>query len=783
VAPSSATPISRPPEENTKAKALTPLFLVVSFLSAFALFQIQPLMSKLILPWFGGGPWVWAVCLAFFQGLLLAGYVYSHVLTDRAPVATQVRFHSILLALGAGLLLTHEWTWPLAILPGSAWHPHGQSPMLSILGLLTVGIGLPYFLLAATSPLIQSWFSRIGAGSPYRLYAMSNLGSLVGLLSYPLVVEPTLDTRGQSHLWLFMFVGAALSCSAAGFAVAARTPRGQPEDPGRGSAASHERPSVEAYLKWFAYAAIPSALLVSTTTLMTETVAAVPLLWVVPLALYLVTLIAAFHSERWHQPGLFHPLFAFSGFAASVALSPWGALLDAPRALAIFASALFFGAWACHAELARARPAPAHLTLYYVVMSMGGAFGSALVSFGAPFALSDFWEFHICLFVCAAAILLALLNDPDSWLRRHKAWVTLVPVAAMLLAGGRLGLFWLTPSMVRAGPGQITALLATVAVMGWLAFRERGKTPPSRPFSIGQLLMALLLLPFGMSLVDAAALAHHGVIARSRSFYGVLTVEEVNRGHPREEALILQDGVTTHGVQLKDPARRTEPTSYYHRDTAIYRAFAALVAKDPDRPLRMGVIGLGTGTLAAYARPGDFIHYYEIDPNDIRFAQEFFSFLADSKGDIELTQGDGRLSRREERDAGQWQGFDLLVLDAFNGATLPVHLLRAEAFDLYRAHLRGSSSLIGVNISSRFLDLEPVIAHASNHLGFRSTLTSSTDREAGRHPVTWALLSQDSALLASASATGTRPAEGNPRTRLWTDEYSDVAGVLRWWRR
>lgn len=770
---------TRGPEVQESTRNLTPLFLLAAFSSAFASFQIQPLMSKLILPWFGGGPWIWAICLLFFQSVLLLAYLYSHLLSTLLPLRLQVRIHVILLGLGSLVLLAHEWTWPLAILPGGSWHPHGQDPTLAILGLLSASVGLPYFLLVTTSPLIQTWFVTAREGSPYRLYAVSNAGSLFGLLSYPFLVEPLLDTTGQSQLWEGFFLAAAAACALAGVAAARRHQAPEAKAP---EAAPGPRPGPSYWIRWFTYAAIPSAMLVSTTTLMTETVAAAPLLWVAPLTLYLLTLIATFHSDRWHRPALIHPLFAFFAFAASVVLSPWGALIDAPRSLLILAGALFFASWACHAELARAKPEAAHLSLYYVVVSLGGAVGSALISIGAPLLLPDFWEFHLSLFACAAVLLLALLHDPSSWLRRHKPWLTLAPILAMLLAHGRLGLYWAAPATTRVETVQVAAVVLVLCAMAFLIYRDRDRAAVSRPFSLAQLLVALLLLPFGVSLVDDAVLAHHGVLVRARSFYGVLTVEEIGGERPEERALVLKSGITTHGVQLRDPKRRHEPVSYYHRDTGISRAVAGLKARFPDRPLRIGVIGLGAGSLAAYARSGDFIHYYELDPNVITFARKYFSFLRDTKGVVVVTEGDARLSLQEELATGAAQRFDLLVIDAFSGDTVPLHLISAEAFALYRAHLRDATSLIAMNISNRFLDLEPVVANVSAHLGLRSLVAHNAEQGGGRHSVTWAVMSQDAVSLAPVEGPSTRAPHADPDLRLWTDEYSDILGVFRWRR-
>lgn len=758
---------------------IAPLFMLAAFSSAFASFQIQPLMSKLILPWFGGGPWIWAICLLFFQSVLLSAYLYSHLLSRLVPLRLQVRIHGILLGIGSLVLLGHEWKWPLAILPGGSWHPHGEDPTLAILALLSVSVGLPYFLLVTTSPLIQTWFVAAREGSPYRLYAVSNAGSLAGLLSYPFVVEPLLDTTGQSRLWEAFFLAAAVACALAGMVTLRRAETFSTTEHQK---AAGPRPGLGDWLKWFTYAAIPSAMLVSTTTLMTETVAAAPLLWVAPLTLYLLTLIATFHSERWHQRALIHPLFAYSAFAATVVLSPWGALVDAPHALLILCGVLLFCSWGCHAELARAKPEPAQLSLYYVAISFGGASGSAFVAIGAPALLPDFWEFHLCLFAGAVVLLLTLLNDPTSWLRQHKPWVTLSPVFAMLLFSGRLGLYFLNPALTRVHSLQLPALAVVGGAMAYLMHRDRGRPAISRPFSMGQFLVTLLLLPLGVSLVDAAVLAHRDVLARTRSFYGVLTVEETHRDRPEERALVLKSGVTTHGVQLRDPAHRQEPVSYYHRDTGISRAVAGMKQRFPSRPLRIGVIGLGAGSLAAYARAGDLVRYYELDPNVIVFAQKYFTFLSDSAGRVEIEPGDGRLSLQSELDAGAAQRFDILVIDAFSGDTVPLHLVSAEAFTLYRAHLRDASSLIAMNISNRFLDLEPVIANVSTHFGLSGRLVHSEVHGGGRQAVTWAILSADPASLRPVEGPDTRAPRADSGLRLWTDEYSDILNIVRWRR-
>jgi predicted O-methyltransferase YrrM len=753
------------------------LFALATTGSAFALFQVQPLVSKLLLPWFGGVAWVWAVCLVFFQVLLLCGYAYSHLLSRALSFPRQIAVHGVLLALGLVFFGLHELVWPLPLRPDATWHPHVGRPVFDLLGLLVVSVGPPYFLLAATSPLVQSWFNRGYGGIPYRLYAFSNLGSLLGLFSYPVVIEPLFDVWSQSQFWGVDFVLSSAAVLGCGVLAMRHGNRRFLED----SAAD---PSPTAPLAprrigvWFIGSAVPSAMLVATTTLLTEHVAPVPILWVLPLGLYLLTLIAVFYSPRVYRRGIIHPLFALSAFASSVALSSWGTAFDAWHLIAIHVATLFLGAFACHGEVVRAQPDPRDLTLFYLVIAAGGAVGGALVTFGAPAWLPDYWELPILLFVTVLTIVGLVARDGESWLHRHRRWLPVALLAGLLLTEGRLAVAWLLPSAAEVDPlaAAVTGLCVVTAALLFVFDRE----VPTRALrvSVTSLLVATLVVFLGVDLARGIWAGRREPVARVRSFYGVLSVVDTHADDPVRSLRLLRHGTTIQGLQLRAPAFRRVPTSYYHTGSGVAIAIEGHVRRD-SHGLDIGVVGLGAGALAAYVRPEDTMVFYELDPNVVRLANDYFTFLEDAPGTIELVRGDARLSMREELERAGSRNFDLIVLDAFSGDAVPVHLLSAEAFELYEAHLRDDTGLIAINISNRYLDLEPLVTAVADARGVVSAIRHNTENDDVRHPVTWALVAPDAAAFANVSPGMLRASRRDEDLRPWTDDYSNIMSVMR----
>ncbi len=675
------------------------LYAVTVLLSAFLLFQVQPIIAKLILPWFGGSAAVWTVCVLFFQLLLVVGYLYSHwLIRGLAPRARSI-VHIALLAAGVAAL---------PILPDAAWKPVGEAdPSLRILALLAASVGLPYFLLATTSPLVQAWYARARSGAaPYRLYALSNFGSMLALLSYPFAVEPWLPTRWQALGWSGAFVAFALLCG-----VLAWQARALPaEVPSAGDDAPAAPPGLASHALWAGVAAGASILLLAFTSHLSQNVAPIPFLWVLPLALYLLSFILCFEGRGWYQRRYYLPLAAAGFVGACVTLHR--DYHNAPLALLVplYCAALFVACMVCHGELARLKPHPRHLTAFYVAISVGGALGGAFVGLVAPRVFPDLYELPVGM--VATAILVALV-----------------------IGGDRAG--FASPAALRAATaGAALYALGLAGALAWI---------------------------YADLAADARVL--------SRNFYAALRVSDSGSG--LEATRLLTHGTITHGKQYRDPARRGWRTAYYGETSGVGRALEALRAAGP---VRIGVIGLGAGTLAAYGRAGDALRIYEINPQVIELALQEFTYLADSPAAIEIVLGDARLSLEREPA----QGFDLLAVDAFSSDAIPVHLLTAEAFEVYSRHLR-AGGILAVHISNRYLDLKPVLKEAVAKLGKTARVVEDdSDSERGTYGTTWVLIADSPEALARAPLAGVaEPLEAERSVRPWTDDYSDLYRILK----
>jgi len=666
------------------------LYACAIFTSAFLLFQVEPLIAKIILPWFGGTAAVWTICMLFFQLTLLLGYLYAHWSTERLRPKTQGRLH-------AGLLLASLLLLP--VIPGAGWKPAGfGNPTLRILGLLTVTVGLPYFLLSTSGPLIQAWYVRRRGAAPYRLYALSNIGSLLALLSYPVLVEPYVATRAQAQAWSAAYV---LFAALTVFTALRREggPDGAPERE-RGQEAP-ERPSRWTWAAWAALPACASALLLAVTNHLTQNVAAIPFLWVLPLCLYLLTFIICFDREKLYRRAWFLPLMAAALGGMAYALLDVENVTIKPL-IALFSAGLFCACMICHGELVRLKPHPRHLTSFYLMIALGGALGGLLVGVAAPCLLDGDYELPAMLAACAA-------------------------LAAVLAARWR--------------PRAVSAPLAAVAAAAIIA-----------------------TLGFGVRT------AIQGDRVRVRNFYGSLKVLDTGSG--RDAVRRLQHGAIDHGEQFLSPGRSREATTYYGPLTGV-----GLAIRHFDQPgRRMGFIGLGAGTLAAYGRRGDAFRFYEINPLVERIARTEFLFLRESEAAVDCALGDARLTL--EREAPRH--YHLLAVDAFSGDSIPVHLLTLEAFQLYFRHLE-PDGILAVHISNRYLDLEPVVEQAARALG-KETLVVDTaeDEDADVFAATWVLLTGKAGLfrtgLFKGAGAGPEPARN---VRIWTDDYSNLYKVLK----
>jgi hypothetical protein len=667
------------------------------FLSAFLLFQVQPLIGKYILPWFGGAPGVWTTCLLFFQVALLAGYAYAHLVVSRLSPRTQALLHAALLL---GVLLT------LPIIPAERLKPPDPAnPSGRIILLLALTVGLPYFALATTAPLLQAWVARIDPRvAPYRLYALSNFASLLALVSYPFVIEPLMSRREQAWAWSGLFVLFAVGCAYCAWRAARRKPPPGPPPDEAASEPAEVAPSAYRRFMWVALPACASALLLGTTNTLTQDVAPVPFLWVLPLALYLLTFVLAFDHPRWYSRRVLGPLMVLAAAAMAWAMRQTLHNISIGQMLVVYSGGMFVACLLCHGELARLRPHPRHLTAYYLAISAGGALGGAFVSILAPVLFTRYLEFGLSLWACCALLLVIAATDERSRLRRLRP-----PLAWVALIGG----------------------MATLGYFVWAA-----------------------------DVIEPGAV----LVRRTRNFYGVLRVHELKtKTDPPHTMRTLHHGRVMHGMQIvDDETLRRAPRAYYGPRSGVGQALQRL----EKRPARnIGVIGLGAGTLAALARPGDRLTFYEIDPGVLEVAQSHFDYLRDARATVDVVMGDARLSMERQPP----QEFDLLVLDAFSGDAVPVHLLTREAFAIYRRHVR-DDGLFAFHISNRHLDLRPVVAGLAQAQGLKVFFISSDPQrgDVAEFPSTWAVM-------------GRSPTPQTPRGDeiLWTDDRADLLSILK----
>jgi hypothetical protein len=711
------------------------LFGSTIFVGAFLLFQVQPLISKYILPWYGGTPAVWTTALLFFQVFLVGGYAYAHLSVRLLPPGGQTLLHVLLLLAASALL---------PISPAVSWKPATaiENPTGHILALLAANVGVAYFMLASTSPLLQAWFSRANPGrSPYRFYALSNVASLLALLSYPILVEPALTLRAQVGAWSGIFVVFAVG-SAAVAVWAWRRPTdpgtGARPRPGRGAPAA--APALADWLLWLAFPAAASILLLATTNQMTQQVAVVPFLWILPLSLYLITFILCFEGRRFYARAVFIPALIVVLLAVLGILHQEPAKTSLPLQIGVYSVFLFVCCMVCHGELVRRKPDPAHLTAFYLMISVGGALGGIFVALVAPRIFKSFLELHVGAVLTCVLLLLALLaRREDGSPRREAAW--------------------------------------------------------------GKVILAVVFLGVGVALVHQAVNAGEQRLGVTRNFYGILWVEEVRTGDPGFDRDVLYHGEIRHGNQYVAPALRCTPTSYFAPMSGVGMAIRSF----PRQELRVGVVGLGVGVLAGYAGPDDYMRFYEINPDVKRIAEERFSFITECGKNVDVVLGDARLSL--EREASQQ--FDILVLDAFRGDALPVHLLTVEAFETYLRHLK-PDGVIAAHISSLHFNLKPVFWKMADHYELHSLVLHQPQEgaevrdESYEVGNSWMLMTDNEQLMAALPqpppgrlGPGERPQllidpskgvayvalpeEGDEKdVRLWTDDYSNPFQMLKW---
>jgi SAM-dependent methyltransferase len=670
------------------------IYALTIFVSAFLLFLIQPIIAKQILPWFGGTAAVWTTCLVFFQFALLAGYFYSDWLTRKVNPKRQAFIHIALV--GIALVL-------LPIIPDVSWKPNGdESPSLRILLLMTATIGLPYFLLSTTSPLVQAWFARsYPNASPYRLFALSNLASMLALLGYPFLFEPWFSTRMQAISWSVGFGLFALLILLAAWR-GLKSPMQMIE--ADIDASDVEPPTAKDKLTWIALAGLGSVLLLAISNHLTQNISSIPLMWVVPLALYLLTFILCFDGKGWYQRTLFLPLLAVALLGMAWMLADPGMHFMLYWQIGIFSAGLFIACMFCHGELVARKPHPKHLTTFYLMVSVGGAVGSVLVGLVAPITLPAYFELEIALVFLAAL--------------------------ATVLLWGKIHVF--------AVYSALAITIATAIAAGFTVYQFR-----------------------------------EDVVVMTRNFYGTLRVKEYKKPEVEHRRRSLVHGAILHGDQYMDAPYNRSATTYYKLKSGIGQSIL-LKAKLVGGPIRVGVIGLGTGTIATYGNPGDVYRFYDINPEVVTIANRDFTYLKESDAKIETALGDARLNLERE----PVQNFDVLAIDAFSSDSIPVHLITLEALQIYDKHMK-PGGVIAFHVSNRFLDLKPVVQQLAEKRGLHVAWVHDTYEDGGTSS-DWILLTKDKTfLLKPEIVENTDVIVPRPDWRLWTDDFNNLLQVLK----
>lgn len=749
------------------------------FLGAFLLFLVEPLLAKYFLPWFGGSAAVWTTCMLFFQLLLLAGYTYAHVIVNRFAPRTQCVVHCFILAAAAALLLFLSGRWSAPITPTAAWKPYASSePIAALLWLLTISVGLPYFALATTAPLLQAWLSPAQSEhTVYRLYAISNAASFLALLSYPLLVEPSLPLKWQARLWSLCFLIYAGLCSYCAIQSAKQTAETAIAVNEQSSITSLRvsTPGLGSYALWISLAACGSLMFLSTTSQICQNIAVVPLLWILPLSLYLLSFVICFEKPQWYLRGVTHAAFAILLAGACYVLAG-GAVRSIALQIIVYACTLFIACMICHGELYLSKPAPRFLTSFYLMVAVGGVLGGVVAAIVAPLMFKGPWEYEIGLWSSALLLLYTLFHDQTSWLHFNKwalSWIIgtaiLLPTVTGIAASGRLSL------------SSLPSLIAVAIALLLLGRRENGGGG-WHPSGALVIFPVIALIIFGGVLVSIVCGQLRSSVVVVRNFYGVLAVREQSTGDGWQIYRLVH-GRVPHGWQFQSPEKRKLPTSYYGYNSGVGRVFAALRQEHSTEPLRVGVIGLGVGTLAAYGELGDYFRFYEINPNVIRIAEDdhFFSYLRDCPSKLDVVMGDGRLSMEDELDRGNLGQFDLLVIDAFSGDAIPVHLLTKEAFQIYLSHIRRPDGVIAVHISNTYIDLTPIVGGIANHFGLSYRIVHTPAGGQVTAESLWAIVSANNKLVYSLGVSGRDDERSHAKKALlWTDQSSNLVRLLQW---
>jgi hypothetical protein len=725
------------------------LFTVTLFVSAALLFLMEPMFAKMTLPVLGGTSAVWTTCMLFYQAMLLAGYAYANAVTRRVSFRMQA-------LLCGGLALAPLLILPFS-LPAGRVPPVAQNPIPWLLMILTFVVGLPFFVLSIVAPTLQKWFAGIShplSNDPYFLYAASNLGSMLGLLSYPIFIEPHFRLAEQSRLWAYGYAALVLliiACSA----VLWRAPKSQnPDEASRvGDSGATAAPLLRERLCWLALAFVPSSLMLGVTTILTTEIPPIPMFWVLPLAVYLLSFILVFAkkpliSNRHMADSM--PLLILAVSIPILLKTDWPLFLE----IAVNLMTLFVVAVACHGELARRRPSAEHLTAFYLWLALGGVLGGVFNAILAPLLFSTVLEFPLAL------IFAALLRQ------------------IMLPAAKRPRFNWLDVALPIAIGALVIVLMRVLRKFGI----EPGTTFHLIAFGPSVLLcLSTAKRPIRFALAFAALVmagtfytgVYRNLLHTQRSFYGVYRIANDESGQYR----LLFDGQTLHGMQSLVPDRSREPLSYFTRSGPIGQVFAAFSGSEQRKSV--AIVGLGSGSLACYAAPGEQFTFYEIDPVVERIARDprYFTFLRDCAADARIILGDARISLKNTSD----RRYGMFVLDAFGADAIPIHLLTREAVQLYLSKLEGHGIIV-FHISNRYLDLQKVLGNIARDAGLVALVEYDTsDIQAGKLPSRWVVMGRSKEDLGTLTGDPRwMPLNGDPHTRVWTDDYSSVLTIFNW---
>ncbi|MEO8937673.1 MAG: fused MFS/spermidine synthase [Burkholderiaceae bacterium] len=745
--------------------ALMILYGITIVSSAFLLFLVQPIIAKQILPWYGGSAAVWTVCVVFFQSVLLAGYAYAHGLTRRR-IRTQAALHIALLLAGLACL---------PILASPMWKPvAANDPTWRIAVLLTVTVGLPYFLLSSTGPLIQKWVAedrsmRTHPAGVYRLFALSNVGSLVGLLIYPFVVEPLATLRVQAWGWSAGYAVFTIACAGCAWCIRSRAlPQVALDRTGGTVSDDAPRPRPTRYAFWLACAALGSMLLLALTNHITQNIASIPFLWVLPLSLYLLSFVVVFEGRggrvwyvrRWWQA----PAFA-AVIAMTWTLSAQRGVLSVYIALPILCIGLFVACVYCHGELASTKPSPAYLTQFYLCLAAGGAIGGLSVALLAPKLFDNYWETPIALVgVCVIGLITLRGQRPMAWML--GAALAVVAATAILLSGGGATFGALRAPLPGASSDWLTAVLIAIAVA--LFVIATAKRWP------------IVVVLTGLACTGFYGFRYYRFLSQdtlqaSRNFYGALRVKESGAGTGQRRDLL--HGVILHGDQYRTDPLRRKATTYYGPGSGIAVALTQL--RGDDEPIDVAMIGLGAGTLAAWGRTGDRYSIYELNPAVVEIAHRYFTYLSDSKATIDIVLGDARLSMERELAGGHARPFDVIAVDAFSSDSIPVHLITHEALSVFMRHLK-PDGIVAFHVSNRFLRLAPVVAQLADDAHLQAVDVIDYPRDDDYSNSEWVLVTHNQAFLDQDAVrqkiTKIEAVRGLP---MWTDQYNNLFKILK----